>query len=74
MSTAYPRSEPRPDRMKRCAACQEWFPVTCFHRDPGNPDFRRNECIACRQERRRILRRGARRLRPWGRRNATANA
>ncbi len=61
-----PRVEPSPDRMKKCSTpgCG-WWPITSYQRDKNNPDLHRNQCKACRQERRSQLRKGARRLRPW---------
>lgn len=65
---AWPRVEPRPERLKRCTLCKDWLPVVeCFQRDRHNPDGRRNECRACRSERREQLRWGMPRFRPWQR-------
>ena len=47
-----PHVEARPGRQKKCVVCKEWFPAELFPRDRGNPDGRRNECKACRSERR----------------------
>jgi len=64
-----PRVEARPQRRKRCSSCQEWLPIECFHRTPQNADGRRNDCGACRKERRLELKAGAPRLKPWQRRH-----
>jgi hypothetical protein len=76
MSHTIPHVEPRETRLKRCSGpCRELLPITCFPRDRHNPDGRRNECSACRQERREQLAAGAPRRRPWERRRArTARA
>ena len=68
MTNAIPVVVPRRDRLKRCTGpCAQWLPVDCFSRDIGNPDQLRNECCACRSERRGELERGASRCKPWRR-------
>lgn len=67
MGAPYPRVEPRPERLKRCSLCREWLPVACYQRDAQNPDNHRHECSACRSERRKQLREGMPRFRPYGR-------
>lgn len=47
-----PRVEPRPDRLKRCSKCKDWFPINCFPRDRQHPDGHRNECKSCRSQNR----------------------
>jgi hypothetical protein len=37
---------------KWCSTCKDWWPVKCFNADRRMPDGRRNECKACRKERR----------------------
>ena len=51
--------------MKRCNTCHEYWPLSCFQRDRQRPDMRRNECRACRQERRAALKAGAPRRWMW---------
>jgi hypothetical protein len=65
MAAPYPRVEPRWSRMKRCCACKEYWPIRCFQRDRKNPDMHRNECRACRKQRRDQLKAGAPRRFPW---------
>lgn len=38
------------DGMKRCVRCRETWTLDDYHRDPKQPDGRRNECKACRKE------------------------
>lgn len=64
MTFAIPRVAVGPERPKHCSLCGEWFPTDCFPRDKHNPDGRRNECRACRSERRKELNNGATRFRP----------
>ena len=64
--TIVPRVSPRPERMKKCANCQQWWAITSYQRCAANPDGHRHQCKACRQERRSQLRRGAPRVKPWG--------
>lgn len=47
-----PRAMPRLDRLKRCRACDEWFPIVCFNRRKNSPDGHATECRACKSERR----------------------
>lgn len=64
--TFIPRVIPNPERMKRCTGmCGQWLPVVCFQHDSGNADGLRNECKACRSERRAELQEGAARCKPW---------
>ncbi len=62
-----PRAVPNEGRRKQCTQCLEWWPISCFQRDAHNPDGHRNDCKACRQERRRELVEGASRCKPWRR-------
>lgn len=45
--------------------CRDSWPMDFFSVDKQNADGRRNECGACRKERRVALARGAKRARPW---------
>lgn len=70
--TLIPRLEPRRDRLKRCNRCKLWQPVEFFQRDASRADGRRGDCKDCRRQRRRALKRGARRYRPWERNGSVA--
>lgn len=59
-----PHLDARPTRQKKCVVCKEWFPADLFPRDRGNPDGRRNECKACRSERRKKHSQGSGRIIP----------
>lgn len=61
-----PRVRRRPDTQRACAHCTRKRVVADFARHPASPDGLRPECNVCRQERRRALRAGAPRVRPWG--------
>ena len=66
--TEIPRGKPRPDRTKKCTGpCAQWLPLVCFQFDSKNPDGLRNDCRACRSERRAELQVGASRCKPWKR-------
>jgi hypothetical protein len=68
-----PRVTPPPGRLKQCTGpCGKWFPIECFTKDPTSPDGRERRCKACRYERRRELKKGARRRRPWAIRNESS--
>ena len=61
-----PRVRRRPDALRACAHCTCERVVADFARHPASPDGRRPECNVCRNDRRRALRAGAPRVRPWG--------
>lgn len=48
---------------KRCVVCGEWWPLDFFHKDPAQFDGTRNECSACRSEKRNPRRRELARIR-----------
>lgn len=48
-----PRATPRPERLKRCAICHDWWPITCYSRDRQHPDGHDNRCRDCRGKYRR---------------------
>jgi len=62
-----PRVEPRSGRLKRCnnPRCRLWLPIDEFQRDGRCADGRRGECKDCRSRRRRALKLGFRRFKPW---------
>jgi hypothetical protein len=57
-----PRTDPSPDRLKRCTSCKDWLPVRCFTKDKTAPDGRERRCKACRYARRAFLARKRRAL------------
>jgi hypothetical protein len=61
--TTIPRVEPRSNRLKRCALCGAWWPISCYSRDRQHPDGHDNRCRACRSEYRRSRGEYARRRR-----------
>lgn len=65
MSTTITRVTPRPGRLKQCCRCRDWQPLRRFGVERRLPDGHRNECLACRNDRRRALKQGAPRVHPW---------
>jgi hypothetical protein len=61
-----PRVRRRSDAKRLCTHCTHPRVRADFARHAASPDGLRPECNVCRNERRRALRAGALRVRPWG--------